>query len=105
MFLPSAFFAARTGIPYVLWFLPTAGLLLLAAVPLGILARKLVGVRPTGPGIELTVIAVSLGVFRQELQVEGDGGLVWLSVVTLRSTLFAALKLARQVPPDSAIGR
>lgn len=105
LFLPSAILASRIGVTYVTWFLPTALVLVIVALPLGILARKLVGWRPVGPGIRLTVVAISPGVFRQQLQVEGEGGLVWLSTVALSSTLFSALKLARQLPPDSAIGR
>ena len=102
VFLPTAFLAAHSGVTYFTWFVPTALVLIVVALPLGVLARKLIGWRARETDVRLTVMTVTPGIFRHTLQVEGGGQVVWLSMVALRGTLFTALQLTHQHP---TIGR
>lgn len=98
VFIPTGLLALQNGVPLTVWFAATALVLIVVALPLGVLARKLGGWRPAGPGIPLMVLSLSPGILRHEIEVEGRGTKVWLRTVALRSTLFAALREADQLP-------
>lgn len=68
------------------------------ATYLGVRARKLVSWRRRSTGISLHVIAVAVGIFRQELQVEDGFRRVWVSTFARASTVRAALRLSGQSP-------
>lgn len=104
---PTAFLITRglgVGIGSALLGFFLAGLLVIGiAILLSPHIRALVAWRPQSRFVRVNVVTVSLGRFRQELQIEGEGHEVRVRTSARLATITAALRLAHQMPPESEV--
>lgn len=64
-------------------------------VPIALQIRKIGAWRPRGPFVEIEILSANLGLFRQELEIVGEGEVVHVRTTARRSTVASALRLAR----------